>query len=217
MRPALLAVASVVSVVSVVTTAQVARADTPADAELRDYYGGERLSAYVIGGTAAAAAASGAYLVTRDGAFPRSLGWSWIGLGGLELAGAVGYLFQVGSEIDHYESALARDPSAYRSEEADHMRGTTSRFVVYRSVELAMVLGGTGALVYGAAAGNDAWKGAGLGVLTLSLPLAVIDTLNNARASRYLEQVARFSPALGILGIQAGQRPVCTLSVGGAF
>jgi hypothetical protein len=203
------------AITSVATMARPALADPPADAGLRDYYGGERLSAYVIGGTAAAAAASGAYLVTRDGALPRSLGWSWIALGGLELTGAVGYLLQVGSEIDHYETVLARDPAAYRSEEADHMRGTTSRFVVYRSVEVAMVLGGSGALVYGAAAGGDAWKGAGLGVLTLSLPLAVIDTVNNARASRYLEQVARFSPALGI---QGGQRaPVYTLSIGGAF
>jgi len=206
-------------IVSLVTMARAARADTPADvpadAGLRDYYGGERLSAYVIGGTAAAAAASGGYLVTRDGAFPRALGWSWIALGGLELTGAIGYLLQVGSEVDHYETVLARDPGAYRSEEADHMRGTTSRFVVYRTVELAMVLGGSGALVYGAAAGSDAWKGAGLGVLTLSLPLAVIDTLNNARASRYLERVARFSPALGI---QGGQRaPVYTVSLGGAF
>jgi hypothetical protein len=202
-------------VASLATTASIARADAPAEVGLRDYYGGERASAYVIGGTAAAAAASGAYLVTRDGAFPRALGWSWIGLGGLELTGAIGYLFQVGSEIDHYEAALARDPAAYRSEEADHMRGTASRFVVYRSVELAMVLGGSGALVYGAAAGDDAWKGAGLGVLALSLPLAIIDTLNNARASRYLEQVARLRPALGI---QGGQRsPVYSLSVGGAF
>lgn len=214
MKLALLAPLAV-AVTSVATMTQPARADTPADAGLRDYYGGERLSAYVVGGTAAAAAASGAYLAARDGAFSRSLGWSWIALGGLELTGAIGYLLQVGSEVDHYETVLARDPAAYRSEEEDHMRGTTSRFVIYRTVELVMVLGGSGALVYGAAAGGDAWKGAGVGVLTLSLPLALIDTLNNARASRYLEQVARFSPALGI---QGGQRvPVYTLSVGGAF
>jgi hypothetical protein len=198
-----------------------ARADGPqdprtqAESDLRDYYGGERLSASVIGGLGAAGAASGAYLVTRDATFPRSLGWSWVGVGGLELVGAIGYLFQVDDEIGHYEAALGRDPESYRTEEADHMRGTTSRFVIYRSVELAMVLGGAGALVYGAAANADAWKGAGLGVLTLSLPLAVIDTINNTRASRYLDSVERLHPAIGV---QGGERAaVYTMSVGGVF
>ncbi len=139
MKPTLLAVA-LASVTSLVAIGPVAHADNPSDAGLRDYYGGERLSAYVIGGTAAAAAASGGYLVTRDGAFPRSLGWSWIALGGLELTGAIAYAFQVGSEIDHYEAALAHDPAAYRSEEADHMRGTASRFVVYRASQSSISL-----------------------------------------------------------------------------
>ena len=217
MRAAPSAALAALSLATVASITSVARGDGPGptDADLRDYYGGERLSAYVIGGTGAAAAASGAYLATRDGAFSRSLGWSWVSLGGLELVGAVAYAVQVGAETDHYEAALARDPAAYRREEAEHMRGTSSRFVVYRAVELAMVLGGSGALVYGATSGADAWKGAGLGVVTLSLPLAILDTINDARASRYLEHLAKLSPALGVQGWQRG--PVYTLSLGGAF
>jgi hypothetical protein len=216
-RSARAAALAALSLATAASITSVARGDGPgpSDANLRDYYGGERLSAYVIGGTAAAAASSGAYLATRDGAFSRALGWSWVGLGGFELVGAVAYALQVGAETDHYEAALARDPAAYRSEESDHLRGTASRFVIYRSVELAMVVGGTGALVYAAASGADAWKGAGLGVLTLSLPLAIIDTINNARTSRYLEQLAKLSPALAVQGGQRG--PVYTLSLGAAF
>ena len=110
-----------------------ARADD-VHGDLQGYYDGERVSAYVVGGMGAAAAAGGAYLVTRDSDFARGLGWPWLVMGGLETGGAVFYAFQVGGEIDHYGSQLARDPAAYRAEELDHLRGTSSRFVGYRSV-----------------------------------------------------------------------------------
>jgi hypothetical protein len=174
----------------------VSRAEVEDD--LRGYYQGERVSAYVIGGLGAAAAASGAYLATREGDFPRGLGWSWVAMGGLELVGAVAYVFQVGAEVDRYGATLAHDPGEYRVEESDHIRGTSSRFVVYRAVELTLVLAGAGAAVYGLAANRDVWKGTGLGVLSLTLPLAVIDTFNNARASRYLDELKRFQPSVSV-------------------
>jgi hypothetical protein len=179
--------------------------------DLADYYRGERISAYVIGGMGAAAVGGGAFLVTRDTDFARGLGWSWIGLGGFEALGAAFYALQVGSEIDHYEGVLARDPAAYRAEEADHITGTRSRFVVYRTAELALMLGGAGMAAYGFAANADAWKGTGVGVFSLSAPLAVIDTVNNARARRYLDEVRAFRPTIGV------QTHGLTLSIGRTF
>jgi hypothetical protein len=167
-------------------------------ADLQAYYGGERASAYLVGAMGTAAAAGGAYLVTRDSEFARGLGWPWLVMGGLESVGAVFYAFQVGGEIDHYEVRLARDPAAFRAEELDHLRGTSSRFVVYRAVELALTLGGAGVAAYGLATNRDAWKGAGLGVGSLALPFFVIDTINDARASRYLDEVRRYQPTVGV-------------------
>jgi len=186
--------------------------------DLHGYYGGERVSAYVVGGMGAAAAAGGGYLVTRDSDFARGLGWPWLVMGGLETVGAVFYAFQVGGEIDHYGAVLARDPAAYRAEELDHLRGTSSRFVVYRSVELALTLGGAGVAAYGLAANRDAWKGAGLGVASLALPFFVIDTLNDGRASRYLDEVRRYQPVVGVqpAGGEAGERG-WTVSLAGRF
>jgi hypothetical protein len=183
--------------------------------DLRGYYDGERVSAYVVGGMGAAAAAGGGYLVTRDSDFARGLGWPWLVMGGLETVGAAFYAFQVGGEIDHYGTQLARDPAAYRAEEIDHLRGTSSRFVVYRAVELALTLGGGGVAVYGLATNRDAWKGAGLGVASLALPFLVIDTLNDARASRYLDQVRRYQPTLGVG--PAGGQGGWLVSAGGRF
>jgi hypothetical protein len=167
-------------------------------ADLRSYYGGERVAAYVIGGMGAAAAGTGAYLVTRDADFARGLGWSWLALGGLELLGAAFYSLQVGAAIDHYESALARDPAGYRAAEIDHIGGTESRFLYYRAIELGLTLAGVGVATYGVATHQDVLAGTGLGVGSLSLPLLVIDSFNDARARRYLDEVNRFQPAVGI-------------------
>jgi hypothetical protein len=119
-------------------------------------------------------------------------------MGSLETVGAAFYALQVGGEIRHYEAALARDPSAYRDEEMDHLRGTSSRFVVYRAVELSLAIAGAGAAVYGAASHQGAWEGAGIGVGSLALPFFVLDTVNDARAGRYLDEVRRFQPQVGL-------------------
>jgi hypothetical protein len=222
MRGSKRAAAAALAVVGLVAWSPGARADdahpvsrAEVEDDLRGYYEGERVSAYVIGGLGAAAAASGAYLVTREGDFPRALGWSWVAMGGLELVGAVAYMFQVGAEIDRYGAALAQDPAGYRAEESDHIRGTSSRFVVYRAVELSLVVAGAGAAVYGLAANRDLWRGTGVGVLSLSLPLAVIDTFNNARASRYLDEVKRFQPSVGVQS--GGAYKGWVVSVGATF
>jgi len=179
------------------------------DAALVDYYDGERTSAYAVGTLGVAAAGGGAFLVTRQTDLARALGWTWIAMGGLEMVGAVGYAIQVHREIDHYEGLLARDPAGYRAEETDHMRGTASRFVFYRITELSLVLGGGAMAAYGFAAGRDTWKGVGVGIASLALPVAIIDTINDARAHRYLHSLESVSVAPTDHGI--------ALSLGGRF
>jgi hypothetical protein len=176
--------------------APVSRADI--DGDLRGYYDGERTAAYLIGGMGAAAAAGGGFLLTRGDDLARGLGWSWLVMGGLEAAGAVFYAFQVGAELDRHEVALARDPSSYRSEEIDHLRGTSSRFVFYRAAELSLAVAGGAATTYGLASHQGGFTGAGIGVASLAIPFFVIDSVNDARASRYLDQVRRFQPSVGI-------------------
>src|SRR5579883_2479930 len=130
------------------------------DGDLRDYYGGERTSAWVVLGIGVPAAVAGGVLAAQPGDFSRGLGWPMLTMGAVEAIGAVFYAVRVGGEIDHYESLLARDPAAYRAEELDHIEGTTSRFVGYRLGELAFTLAGAGIATYGFASWRDAWKGA---------------------------------------------------------
>lgn len=163
--------------------------------DMRSYYGGERASAYIIGAFSLVSAGVGAVLVTRDGDFERGMGWPLLTLGGLETLAAIFYAVQVGGEITHYESALAADPAVFRREEVAHIHGTTSRFLFYRLAELALALGGAGVATYGFVSNRDVYKGIGIGVFALALPLLLIDTVNNGRATRYQDRVTRFDPS----------------------
>ncbi len=164
--------------------------------DMRSYYGGERASAYIIMVLGALSVGGGVALVTRDSDFARGFGWPLIGLGALEALGAIFYAFQCGAEIRHYQEAIDRDGVAFKHEELEHMHGTSSRFVFYRLTELGLVLGGAGVAIFGFASDQDVWKGIGLGVASIALPFLVIDSINNARATRYQEHVRDFDPAI---------------------
>ena len=114
----------------------------------------------------------------------------------LEAVGAIFYVFQVDDESSHFQGALARDPKAFKQEELAHIQGTTRRFTFYRLTELGLTVGGAGIAVYGFASNRDAWKGLGLGITSVALPFLIIDTINNGRAARYLDDLGNFDPTL---------------------
>ncbi len=188
------------STLAAVTSAHVARADDTrvshqaVSDDLHSYYGGESRSAYAILALGAASAYAGTILVTRNADFSRGLGWPLLTLGVLEGLGAIYYVFQVRSEVRHYESSLAQDAHGYQRDELAHMHGTRSRFVGYRLTEFALLLAGVGVATYGFVANRDAWKGAGIGISAVALPFVIIDTVNDARAKHYEETVRRFDP-----------------------
>ncbi len=186
--------------------------------EMRGYYASEKSTAYLFIGVGTASAAAGGVLVgtaPHDGDFARGLGWSLLGVGGLEAIGAAFYALQVNAELDHYEGALARDPSAFKREELTHIHGTTSRFVVYRLSELGLALAGAGVATYGFIKNQDTWKGVGIGVGAEALTFFVLDAFGQARAKEYEDQVQRFEPRVG-LQVGGAQRP-WGVSVGGLF
>ena len=174
--------------------------------DLRSYYVGERTASGIVLSLGVLEIGAGIALVMQDTDFGRGMGWSMLGLGVVESLGALLYIVQVQSEIAHYSAALERDPEAFQREEITHMHGTTSRFSIYRIAELALVIGGVGVAAYGFAAGQDTFKGIGIGVASCALPLFAIDTFNNSRAGSYENSLRRFQPSL-TLQSGAGERP----------
>ena len=182
---------------------------------MRDYYQSEKTTAYTFVGVGAASAAAGGILLTRPGDFARGLGGSLLTLGVLEAAGAAFYAFQVDAEVDHYSATLARDPSAFKREEASHIHGTTTRFFAYRLSELALAVGGAGVATYGFAKDQDLWKGVGIGVAAEALTFFVLDSFGQARARAYEDEVQRFQPSVAVQ-VGGGDRPT-TLGMSARF
>lgn len=184
------------------------------DADVADYYNGERNSAYVVGTLSAGYAGVGAYLLTRKTDFGRGAGWPLVTIGALEMIGAVSYAIDVTGKKSHYLESLQRDPAAFQKEESEHIHGTTSRFWIYRTIEVAITTAGIAAATYGFAAKNETWKGIGVALFAIGLPLVIIDTINNNRALRYEETVKSFRPSVSL---PLGQEKTFALSFGGAF
>jgi hypothetical protein len=166
--------------------------------DLLAYYGSERTTGYLFAAVGVASAVAGTVLVTRSEDFSRGLGWSVLSLGALELLGGAFYVLQVGGEIDHYTKLLGSDPPAFKTEEALHIHGTTSRFVFYRVAELVVAAAGVGVAAYGFAANRDPWKGAGIGIAGEALTLFALDAYGQTRATRYEDQLHRFEPTLAL-------------------
>lgn len=163
------------------------------------YYRSEKTIAYTFLALGTAAAAGGTVLVaTRDEEFSRGLGWSLVAVGGLQALGSLFYAFQVDAQDSKYGALAANDPAAWRREEGDHIQGTTSRFLLYRTAEAALALAGAGVAIYGFAANKDAWKGVGIGVASQAALFFVIDGFGQARAKDYERRVKSFDPNVTI-------------------
>jgi hypothetical protein len=192
-----------VSSVAFADEAPIGRASIADD--LAAYYGSERTTGILFAALGVASAAAGGVLVTRSGDFARGLGWSVLSLGALEVLGGGYYALTVGGEIDHYSKALASDPVSFKREELVHIRGTVSRFPIYRISELAVAAAGIGVAAYGFASQRDAWKGAGIGIALEALTLFALDAFGQSRAHDYEDQVKRFEPAISFIAPSEGR------------
>jgi hypothetical protein len=183
------------------------------DGDIVSYYDGEALSAYVILGFSVAYLGAGVPLVTLNSDFARGLGVPLLSLGVLEGIGGILYAVQTHAELVHYRAVLANDPEGFRKEELTHIEGTRSRFIYYRSVELALTLAGLGFGTYGFIANQDLYKGLGIGLFAIGLPFLIIDTINNSRLGRYYSRLQRFDPKLALQKDASGWR----LALGAKF
>ena len=179
------------------------------------YYHSERNTALTFIGLGAVSAGVGTGLVVSGGDFATGLGVAMISIGALEVLGSAFYAVQVGNELDHYSGLLARDPAQFKSEEATHIHGTTSRFFWYRASELFLVLAGAGVATYGFVKDHDVWKGVGIGVAGEAATFFILDAFGSARAVEYEEHVKRFDPSVAF-SIGDGVRP-WSLAVSGKF
>jgi hypothetical protein len=174
--------------------------------DLLSYYGGELTSAYVVLGLGIAYAGAGIPLVAVHTSFSLGFGIPLLSLGVLEGIGGIIYAIQVRGEIRHYQALLASNADDFKRVESAHISGTRSRFWIYRSVELALALGGAALATYGFVAGASVYKGVGLGLAAVGVPFFIMDSFNDTRAGRYRSRLERFDPKLTLNHDQQGWR-----------
>jgi MFS family permease len=175
--------------------APVTRAEIEQD--LRGYYTAEKGEAFFFVAIGVISAAAGGLLVaTRSDDFSKGFGWSAVGFGAAEILGAGYYAFAVDGKLDYYGGILAKDPVEFKRAESEHIHGTTSRFVLYQLLELAVVLGGAGLAIYGFAADKPVLQGVGIAVGAQSAAVLVLDWFGGQRAKRYEERLLRFDPSM---------------------
>jgi hypothetical protein len=165
--------------------------------DLRGYYTAEKGEAFFFVAVGLVSAAAGGLLVaTRSDDFSKGFGWTALGFGAAEVLGAGYYAFAVDGKLDYYSGILARDPAEFKRAEAEHIHGTTSRFVLYQLLELAVVLGGAGIAVYGFAKDKPLYEGIGIAGFSESAAVLVLDWFGGQRAKRYEERLLRFDPTV---------------------
>jgi len=174
--------------------------------DVHEYYDTEFNDGLWFVAYGAVSAVSGAISLSRDGDFEKGYGWSTLILGGLTALGGAGYSLTVVPRREHFTALFERDPAKFKTEEAEHIAGTNSRFVLYLGGEAAETLAGIGIATYGFIKDKDLYKGAGIGVALEGIGLLLIDGPGAVRAARYQNEVRRFNPSVA-LSIGGGLRP----------
>lgn len=183
--------------------------------DMHAYYRGERGTAYAFMVFSTLSLVAGAVLVTRDNDFARGLGWPAIAVGAIEILGGTGYLFQVNSSYKRASELLERDPVAYKRVELAQIRATSTRYTIYRSLELGLGILGAAAATYGFASKREFWAGLGVGLAIQAFTSFTIDSFGGNRTCRYENRLSAFAPGVSVSG-GPGDRSVL-VSLGGRF
>lgn len=175
-------------------------------AAVRSYYGTEMTTGFLFMTYGAVTAGAGGVVLTESGDFARGLGASSLILGGATFLGGAAYAIAVKIRGGYFTNLVDTDPVRFQKEEAERIKGTTSRFWMYLGSELLETAAGIGIAAYGFAAKDNLYKGIGVGTALQGIGLFVIDTPGAGRARHYQDEVQRFRPNVSA-SIGSGQRP----------
>jgi hypothetical protein len=163
---------------------------------LRTYYSNERAVSYAFIVFATVSMIAGGLLVLGARRPASAIGWPLVAVGLLLAIGGAGYLRQVTQKQERALPLSERDPSAYQREESQSIQTTATRYQMYRSVEVALLLVGVALALYGAAALRGLWLGVGLGLAIEALGAFSIDSFGAYHTATYKREVAIFEPAV---------------------
>ena len=88
-------------------------------------------------------------------------------------------------DIDRVENIIKKEPGKIQSEEIPRMETVLKNFVIYRYIEIVLLIAGL--ILFFTFQPGSIWKGAGLGLVLQSLITLFLDYLAEARGKEYLD------------------------------
>jgi len=112
------------------------------------------------------------------------------------LLGIVGYAVYKRSDEDRIRNVYAYDmnPSQLKEKEIPRMKAVMKNFIIYRWVEIGLLLIGIGAYIYFLRdIRHDFWRGLGVGLAVMALLALVADYFAEKRGHTYLDGLISFT------------------------
>ena len=109
----------------------------------------------------------------------------------LEIIVGISLIYRSPKDIIRVENYIKYDQVKIKSEEIPRMEKVMKNFVVYRYVEIALML--MGAILYFAFANSDFWRGLGLALLIQASIVLTLDYFAERRGFIYLEYLNSIS------------------------
>lgn len=175
-----------------------ARAEGPRPEEqLRDevsaYFGREKIAARLFLGFGVASIAGGGALISRPDAFARGAGYTMAGIGVIQAVAATAYHFSIDTRVEKLHARIRADAGLLRREELERVRGVSSRFVLFRYTELALMATGIALAAAGEVKDKPVMKGVGLGLGVEAFVFLGLDLLAEHSAHAYQKGLARIA------------------------
>lgn len=131
------------------------------------------------------------FLIKVKQPFYNGLSYSLIAIAIIQLSvGSIVY-FRSPRDIVRVEQVFKNDKSKIQSEEIPRMRAVMKSFVLYRWVEIGLMI--TGLLLFWYFQPMNFWKGVGLGLFIQSTLMLILDFFAEKRGAAYLEYLQTFN------------------------
>ena len=154
--------------------------------QINDYFGAERLESLLFIALGIVALAIAAYaLLASQNALLRGAAWPLALVALIQLGVGGGVYLRSPKDIARVHHIVQAEGKRVRSEEIPRMEVVVRNFVLYRWIEIGLLVAAILLLAFAPAA--SAWRGAGIGLLVQAGLMLALDFFAERRAMVYLD------------------------------
>jgi hypothetical protein len=182
---------------------------------MEDYFAGEKLGGYILGGLGAAGLGAGVLLYRSSSMRARGASYPLLTVGLLHLAAGIFIYVSSNGRIDKFGAEIERDALGFVEKERPRMKGVSTQFTVLKIAEVVLIAGGLAMAGVGWRTDRPRLTGAGL-ALALEMGLTLgFDIWAAGRAHEYRDELARLDASAGLES--PDDRPLVLIGHSGAF